>query len=158
MTFPRLLQENGYETAFVGKWHMGIDDTPRPGFDHWVGFPGQGTYFDPEFNVDSHHEKRTGYTTDILAQFAMEALSQRRSQPFCLWMAHKAVTQRQSNSPMAASAIPMGASLSRPSGTKRFLPACRCCAGPTPVNHPTISRSIEENRRPASARPRDRYR
>jgi N-acetylglucosamine-6-sulfatase len=41
-TFPRTLQASGYETAFIGKWHMGVDDTPRPGFDHWVGFPGQG--------------------------------------------------------------------------------------------------------------------
>ena len=37
LTFPRALNADGYETAFIGKWHMGNDDSPRPGFDRWVG-------------------------------------------------------------------------------------------------------------------------
>ena len=90
-TFPRVLHDNGYETAFVGKWHMGVDDSPRPGFDHWVGFPGQGTYFNPELNIDGRHVKETGYTTDILARHAVEIISRRRTAPLCLWLAHKAV-------------------------------------------------------------------
>ena len=48
LTFPRLLHQSGYETAFIGKWHMGNDDKPRPGFDRWVSFKGQGTYRDPD--------------------------------------------------------------------------------------------------------------
>ena len=47
-----LLHQSGYETAFIGKWHMGNDDTPRPGFDRWVSFKGQGTYLDPDINED----------------------------------------------------------------------------------------------------------
>src|SRR5438067_9577336 len=46
VTFLRLLHDSGYETAFLGKWHMGVDDNPRPGVDHWVSVKGQGSYFD----------------------------------------------------------------------------------------------------------------
>ncbi len=50
--FPQYLQRAGYQTAFVGKWHMGhAHDQPRPGFDHWVSFKGQGTYFNPRLNI-----------------------------------------------------------------------------------------------------------
>lgn len=90
-TFPRALKSSGYETAFIGKWHMGIDDTPRPGFDHWVGFPGQGTYFDPVLNVNGRHVKEQGFTTDILTRYAVDLLSRPRSNPLCLWLPHKAV-------------------------------------------------------------------
>jgi arylsulfatase A-like enzyme len=51
--FPQYLQRAGYETAFVGKWHMGHDnDEPRKGFDRWVSFRGQGNYYNPAMNVD----------------------------------------------------------------------------------------------------------
>ena len=41
--FPRALQSDGYETAYIGKWHMGEDDdSARPGFDYWVSHKGQG--------------------------------------------------------------------------------------------------------------------
>jgi arylsulfatase A-like enzyme len=90
-TFPRALQDSGYETAFIGKWHMGVDDTQRPGFDHWVSFPGQGTYFDPVLNVDGQHVKEKGFTTDILTRYAVELLDRPRSKPLCLYLPHKAV-------------------------------------------------------------------
>lgn len=91
MTFLRLLHDAGYESAFIGKWHMGNDDKPRPGIDHWVSVRGQGSYFDPEFNVNGQRRKTTGYFTDILNGFALEFLRQPRTKPFVLYLSHKAV-------------------------------------------------------------------
>ncbi len=52
--FPSYLKDNGYETAFIGKWHMGgEDDSPREGFDYWLSFKGQGTYW-----ADGHGTSR----------------------------------------------------------------------------------------------------
>ncbi len=90
-TFPRLLHDAGYETAFIGKWHMGLDDTPRPGMDHWVSVQGQGSYFNPQFNVNGKRETRSGYFTDILNQFAADFLEREHHKPFLLYIAHKAV-------------------------------------------------------------------
>ncbi len=90
--FPRYLQQAGYETAFVGKWHMGhAHDEPRPGFDHWVSFRGQGTYFDPELNIDGERKSFKGYTTDILTDHALSWLKDRGSKPFFLYLSFKAV-------------------------------------------------------------------
>jgi arylsulfatase A-like enzyme len=101
-TFPRALQRAGYDTAFIGKWHMGNDDTARPGFDYWVGMKGQGTSFDPVLNVNGERKKYRGHTTDVLNEKAVAFLRQKRTKPFCLYIAHKALhpelTQRDDGS------------------------------------------------------------
>jgi N-acetylglucosamine-6-sulfatase len=92
VTFPRLLHDSGYRTAFLGKWHMGVDDSARPGFDHWVSVKGQGSYLDPEFNVNGERRQERGYFTDILNGFAVDFLKQDHGgKPFLLYLAHKAV-------------------------------------------------------------------
>ncbi len=67
--FPLELQRAGYRTGFFGKWHMGNDDSPRPGFDHWVAMPGQGEAIDPSLNVDGERVHAKGYTTDLLTDY-----------------------------------------------------------------------------------------
>ena len=91
ITFPRLLHDAGYETACVGKWHMGNDDSPRPGFDRWVSFKGQGAYENPTINVDGKASKVDGYMTDILNEHALSFVKGEHKKPFALYLAHKAV-------------------------------------------------------------------
>jgi len=96
--FPQYLQEAGYSTAFIGKWHMGGEtDEPRPGFDRWVSFRGQGHYLPPSpdytLNVDGERVKQKGYITDELTDYAVDWLEQQNpaEQPFFLYLSHKAV-------------------------------------------------------------------
>ena len=93
--FPRYLQQVGYETAFVGKWHMGRgSDGPRPGFDYWVSFRGQGSYLPaPDgLNVNGMRVPRKGYITDELTDYAVNWLKSRPAdKPFFLYLSHKAV-------------------------------------------------------------------
>ena len=89
--FPGHLRAAGYQTAFIGKWHMGHDsDAPRPGFDHWAGFRGQGEYFDPTLNVNGERRAFKGYSADVLTDLALEWLGQKRDKPFLLYLSLKA--------------------------------------------------------------------
>lgn len=92
--FPEFMQQEGFETAFVGKWHMGHErDDPRPGFDHWVSFRGQGVYFDPILNIDGQRSRHEGYIADILTDYALDWLEEGRDEdkPFFLYLSHKNV-------------------------------------------------------------------
>jgi N-acetylglucosamine-6-sulfatase len=93
--FPQYMQQIGYQTALVGKWHMGGDfDDPQRGFDYWVSFKGQGSYL-PEkngLNVNGKHVPQKGYITDELTDYALDFLKSRdRNKPFMLYLSHKAV-------------------------------------------------------------------
>jgi arylsulfatase A-like enzyme len=92
--FPQDLQKAGWQTAFMGKWHMGgASDEPRPGFHKWISFKGQGVYFDPTFNIDGKRVKRQGHVSDLLTDYALDWLKNDRDQdkPFFLYLSHKAV-------------------------------------------------------------------
>ena len=85
------LKRLGYETAHIGKWHMGNDASPRPGYDHWVSFRGQGTISNPTFWEGGSERQLQGYVTDLLNERAVEFVSRKRRHPFALFFAHKAV-------------------------------------------------------------------
>ncbi len=90
--FPQYLQTSGFKTAFIGKWHMGHDnDQPRKGFDHWISFQGQGTYFDPMLNINGKHQEFKGYNADILTAQAIDWLKKKRKKSFYLQLSYKAV-------------------------------------------------------------------
>ena len=95
VTFPQLLQKADYETAFIGKWHMGGSSAaPRAGFDHWVSFPGQSTYAPGKhtLNINGKLVPRRKYMTDELTDYAVDWLDERKSdEPFLLYFSHKGV-------------------------------------------------------------------
>jgi N-acetylglucosamine-6-sulfatase len=89
--YHRQLQALGYETAHIGKWHMGNDAGPRPGYDTWISFKGHGQLYDPEFNENGRTVRHEGYVTDLLNARAVEFIGRKRGKPFALFLAHKAV-------------------------------------------------------------------
>lgn len=91
--FSEGLQEAGYQTGYFGKWHIGHDhDNPKPGFDRWVSFRGQGVYYNPTLNIDGERGDYEGYITDLMTDFTLEWLDEiDRDQPFFVYLSHKAV-------------------------------------------------------------------
>ena len=93
--FPTYLQKAGYKTGFFGKWHMGAEtDVPKPGFDQWVSFRGQGTYLPSPngLNVNGKKVQQKGYITDELTDYAVEWMrALPKGQPYFLYLSHKAV-------------------------------------------------------------------
>ena len=88
-TFPKLLQQAGYETAIIGKWHLASEPT---GFDHWEVLPGQSSYYNPDFITPEGRHQETGYCSEIITEKAKVWLSEQRDKekPFILMVQHKA--------------------------------------------------------------------
>ena len=92
------LKKQGYRTAHIGKWHMGNEGGPRPGYDYWVSYDGHGRINNPCLNHDGKYLQHEGYVTDIMNTLAVDFLEQHQArhkgksaQPFSLFFAHKAV-------------------------------------------------------------------
>ena len=94
MFFPQYLQQKGYKTAFMGKWHMGNNgDEPQKGFDEWVSFADQGKYFGNLLNINGKREQMPAdnYITDELTDRAVKWMGSVKEKPFCLYLSHKGV-------------------------------------------------------------------
>lgn len=91
MIFPKILQQNGYQTALIGKIHL--DGIPQ-GFDYSNVLPGQGDYYNPDFIEKGVKKRVPGYVTTLTTQFVLEWLDKKRdkSKPFCLLYHQKAPT------------------------------------------------------------------
>lgn len=89
VTFPKILQQNNYETAIYGKWHL---KSEPQGFDFWEVLPDQGNYYDPEFLTKDGTIQDDGYVTDIITDKAITYLDSLRdvNKPFMLMYNHKA--------------------------------------------------------------------
>lgn len=89
VTFPKLLQKAGYQTAIIGKWHLESQPT---GFDHWDILPGQGKYYRPDFVTAEGQVAVPGYVTEIITNKAQQWLQNERdpNRPFLLMVHHKA--------------------------------------------------------------------
>lgn len=88
VTFPKLLQSAGYETALVGKWHLKSEPT---GFNHWEVLIGQGNYYNTDFIENGEKKRSEGYVTDVITDKSLNWLEQRNMEkPFCLLVHHKA--------------------------------------------------------------------
>ena len=106
-TIASLLQGEGYETAMIGKWHMGGSAKPRPGFDYWYALPGQGRYVNPEFKQNDKEKGFTieGYNTDIITDRALEFMDDNAHQPFYLHLSYKSVHQPFTPAPRHADTL-----------------------------------------------------
>lgn len=88
-SFAKQLQAGGYQTAWIGKWHL---ETKPQGFDFWRILPGQGSYYNPDFlMMDSSKQRFEGYATNVIEDMAEDWLNKRdTTKPFCLVIGHKA--------------------------------------------------------------------
>lgn len=89
-TVQQLLQEGGYQTAMIGKWHLGSTPTH---FDFWTILPGQGDYYNPDFITPEGTIHKEGHVTNIITDLSIDWLRHKRdtAKPFCLFVHHKAI-------------------------------------------------------------------
>lgn len=100
VTYPKILQEAGYQTAMIGKWHL---HSVPAGYDHyevlWSHW-GHGTYFDPKTLRNGEEVEHKGYVTDLITDWSIDWMKARdKDKPFCMMVHHKAPHRTWESSP-----------------------------------------------------------
>ncbi len=89
--FTRILGNNNYQTAWIGKWHL--QTLPGDAFNYWRVLPDQGNYYNPDFiNMQNDTVRVNGYITEVISDLAFDWLDNKRDKdkPFCLIIGEKA--------------------------------------------------------------------
>ena len=89
VTHATLLRAAGYQTAYIGKWHMGNQRGQRPGFDYSASFIGHGRYQDCPFEINGVSAPTKGWVDEVSTDFAIEWMKQHREQPFSMVVGFK---------------------------------------------------------------------
>lgn len=84
--FPKRLKKLGYKTGYIGKFHLGEEEKPTPGFDLWASFEFVGSFFDQNIWVNGVEQEKSGFTDDNVAAMAASTIKEwsKGEQPFCL--------------------------------------------------------------------------
>ena len=114
-----LLRAAGYKTAYVGKWHMGDQKGPRPGFDYSASFVGQGRYNDCPFEIDGKPTPTRGRVDTVSTDYAIEWMKRNRDLPFSVVIGLKGV-----HSPRGGSNLPEPLRSMYAGETSRPTPNC----------------------------------
>ena len=87
--FQKILRQNGYQTAMIGKIHL---YGKMQGFDYWEVLPGQGRYENPIFISESGEKTYKGHSTDVITDRALHWLKTGRDEtkPFMAMVHYKA--------------------------------------------------------------------
>ncbi len=126
MNIARVLQENGYQTAVIGKWHLKKEPA---GFDHYMVLPGQGRYHDPILKTADNWQDANqggqvyqGFSADVVGDFSIEWLQARDPmKPFFL-MVHFKATHEPFDYPQRYDTLYQGVEIPEPASLYDFSP------------------------------------